>query len=245
MRLVLVALLISACGSDDSRHIADARGGDGSSTGCAGPAANWEADEGSGTTAADSSGHAHTLTLQGATWVAGHDTGSALHFDGASYANTPYDASFMATRALSVTLWLRPGTVGNGYQSLVVKSELAGPVQDWGVYQVGSELGALYNFPTSADLPPTTTGAGLVAGTWTFLAFVLDVDAGTTTYYKDGAIVGTTPSTEALLQNDAPITIGVDGGMPNYLTGDLDNIRVWTRALSAADLALVQADGCK
>ena len=238
---MVVVMMLVGCGDDSSRHIVDSP----ASTGCVGPAANWEVDEGSGATAADSSGHNHTLMLQGATWIAGHDIGSALHFDGTTYANAPYDAAFAATTAVSVTMWLRPSTVATSYQSLVVKADNGGAVQDWGFYQVGSELGALYNFPAQANLPVTSTGAGLVAGTWSFIAIVFDQTAGTTSYYKDAALIGTTPATAALMQNDAPITVGVDGGMPNFLTGDLDNIRVWTRALSATDLALVRTDGCK
>lgn len=41
----------------------------------------WKFDEGSGTTAADSSGHGYDGTINGATWTGGH-SGGALDFDG-------------------------------------------------------------------------------------------------------------------------------------------------------------------
>src|SRR5260221_7731330 len=52
-----------------------------------GPAAYWKLDEAAGATAADASGHNHTATVVGATWVAGKVGAHAASFNGtAAYA---------------------------------------------------------------------------------------------------------------------------------------------------------------
>jgi hypothetical protein len=46
------------------------------------------------------------------------------------------------------------------------------------------------------------------------------------------------------LQNSAPIVLGTDAGTPNPYLGDMDGVAVWTRALTASDLAALYAGGC-
>jgi hypothetical protein len=182
----------------------------------------------------------------GAGWTFGYQGSAALTFSGASAAQTPYDASLAATRALSITAWIRPASITSGYEALVVKGLNGGPVQDWGFYTVGSELAALFNWPTGpqGSAPTPSTGAQLKAGTWSFVALVLDADAGNYTFYKDGKLVSSQPWTMSLLQNAAPITLGTDAGSPNHFAGDMDGVSIWTRALSARDLAALYAGGC-
>lgn len=81
-------------------------------------AAHWSFDEGSGTTAADASGNAHTATLQGA---AGWDTGKvgahslSLTAGGNATASVPVvDTS----KAFSVAAWVNLAQLG-GYQTAV------------------------------------------------------------------------------------------------------------------------------
>jgi len=213
---------------------------------CPAAAAHWMFEEGSGTTAADSSGHGHTLTLTKATWTSGRQ-GAGLALDGVqTYAQTPYDAGFAATRQLTLTAWIRPTALRASYGTVVAKGAVGGAVQDWGFYTSGSELGALFNWPSGpqGSTPALSTGAGLVAGVWNFVALVLDVDAGKYTFYRNGQMVSSTPWTAPLLQNAAPIVLGTDAGSPNTLAGDLDGVAVWTRALSPADLAALYAGGC-
>jgi hypothetical protein len=74
---------------------------------------------------------------------------------------------------------------------------------------------------------------------------VLDVDAGTTAFYKNGALQSTLPFTVDLLQHDEPITVGTDGGnTANDFVGAVDDITVWTRALTAAEVATLHAGNC-
>src|SRR6185436_10537748 len=86
---------------------------------CPSAAAHWMFEEGTGATAADPTGHGHTLTLTSTSWTSGRH-GAGLGFDGGrSYAAAPYDAGFQATRQLTVAAWIRPGAVGSAFRTLV------------------------------------------------------------------------------------------------------------------------------
>jgi hypothetical protein len=217
-----------------------------SGSGCTTAAAQWLFEDGSGTIAADSSGHGNALSLMGTTWTTGHDGGSGLAFDGStSYATVAYNASFQATVQIAVTAWLNPAN--NPFGTLVAKSMIGGPIQDWGFYVTDGELDALFNWPSSgagSDGIPSS-GAMIASGTWVFVAIVLDVNVGTVSFYTNGTLVSSAPWTSPLLQNDAvPITVGVDAATPNFYMGVMNDLAVWTRPLSAADIAAIYAGGC-
>jgi hypothetical protein len=254
--VIVVGVLGAGCGFQPGRVASDAGPGGsdvitadapGDAAGdtllCEQPVAHWSFEEGAGSTAADSSGRNNHLTLMGtATWTAGQ-AGSALSLPGGSWATLPYNQTFAATRQVSMTAWIRPAaatTTG----ALVVKSARLGPYQDWGFYAQAGEVLYINNWP-SPDLRGTTTGFGLVAAEWTHVGFVLDVDAGTTAFYKNGALQSTLPFTVDLLQHDEPITVGTDGGnTANDFVGAVDDITVWTRALTAAEVATLHAGNC-
>ncbi len=209
---------------------------------CVGPAVEWTFDEDGGPTAADTTNH-HALALTNATWTAGHASTSALSLGGSGYGTTPYDPSFAATTALSVTAWLQPGDIA-GHGGMIVKAAPAGPVQDWGFYEQQGELGALFNWPSATSSPATSSGAGLQMGVWSFVAFVYDGAAGQLTYYKDGQPITIASAPASLLQNPASITIGVDAGTPSYVTAAIDSVSIWQRVLTASEVATVYAGGC-
>lgn len=211
--------------------------------GCQQPAASWRFDEGTGTTAADSSGHGHTMTLRlNATWTTGH-AGSALSLPGLSFAETPYTATFAAVRELSVTAWIRPAQSRTG--GVVAKTRRLGPVQDWGFYQEFAEAMFICNWP-APDLRGTSLGFAMPLGTWVHVAYVLDIDVGTTAFYKNGVYQSSAPITQQLLQNNTePIVIGTDGGnTANDFIGAIDDVTVWTRALTSAEVATLHAGNC-
>jgi len=226
---------------DDAAAIGDGAKLDDVPDNCEQPAAHWRFDDGTGAAAIDSSGHGNTLTLMtNAGWASGQ-SGTALALPGNSYATLPYNATFAAVRQISVTAWINPVSVSTT-GAIVVKSARLGPLMDWGFYQEGPEAMFIDNFPTP-DIRGTTTGMGIPAGTWTHVAFVLDVDAGTTAFYKDGMFHSTRPMTMELLQNNGePITVGTDGGnTANDFIGSLDEITVWTRVLKAPEIAAIFA----
>ena len=81
---------------------------------------------------------------------------------------------------------------------------------------------------------PTTTDLGTG---WTHLALTLDA-SGTPRVYKNGALIGTYAGTMAAAPPAGePIVLGGQGG--RWMTGSLDDVRMYNRALSQSEIGLI------
>ena len=76
-------------------------------------------DAGSGSTAADSSGHGNTGAITGATWAKGRH-GAGLSFDGGgAVVSVPASRSLNLTRAMTLSGWIRPSVPQEGWRTIV------------------------------------------------------------------------------------------------------------------------------
>jgi hypothetical protein len=203
----------------------------------------WPGDD----TAADISGNRHHATLlQGAqAGIEGH-VGGAFQFDGiAAVATTPVLLSSHGTLAF----WVNPasldatqgllGTVGlaNGADrlSIVVTGPGGGP--GVGPNRLAINLG-------SAIVNDIDIANPLSVGTWTHLALTFDYDADRFFLYVDGQAVAL--STVARLEPTQALHIGgvtSDFGQAFFVEGRLDEVIVYDRVLSAAEIAAIATAG--
>ncbi len=205
--------------------------------------AGWHFDEGHGTTAADYSGNGHTLTLAGGPrWVSGHvasPQGTALAFDGVDdTATVPLDLS--DTDTLTFDFWLhRPsieGTAGRifsfkaGYKWLYVRVESS---QRLLVNLINYTLGEA-RFRLWYD--------NVLTDAWQHVVIVVERGSPTTvTTYHNG--VRLTPTgqdrSEAQLGLFGAGTLWVmsSQGTGEFTGGELDELRIYQRALTAAEVA--------
>jgi hypothetical protein len=105
---------------------------------------------------------------------------------------------------------------------------------DMFVLVVQTDGTTLFDSEDGAGVTSSGTGAMLPLGTWHHVAFVFD---GThKQYYVDGASIGM--STAGLSTDSNPFYIGADYATPAFfLTGTLDDVLYYTRALSPAEVA--------
>jgi hypothetical protein len=81
----------------------------------------WHFDEGTGTTAKDSSGNGNDGTIYGATYTATSHVGKALDFDGADdYVEVPDASSLRITGTLTLDAWIYPRSIGSTSQTTKV-----------------------------------------------------------------------------------------------------------------------------
>ena len=192
----------------------------------------WALDEGSGTTAHDSAG-THDVTTTGApAWVPGV-TGTALQLDGSGqYAQTSGPV-LDTTGNFSVGAWVRLDRTGSWATA---------------VSQDGDPSSAFYLQYSAADNRlafSTSAGRALsdVApepGRWYQLVGVHDADAGSYVLYVDGVAQAKTWSQPAGDAAPGPLAIGraVSGGNhSDFWPGSIDDVQVWNRVLTAADVA--------
>ncbi|MBI2116976.1 MAG: hypothetical protein HYT85_18115 [candidate division NC10 bacterium] len=150
----------------------------------------WKVDEGSGTTATDSSGNGNTGTLMnGPTWTVGK-LNSALSFDGlTNYVSVPHTAALDAY-PLSVAVWMKTAST-SGVRGIVNKYA-AGSFNGYQLFMNNGNLCAWYLRDTSNYVYDgggcTFNLAGYNDNQWHHVAFVVDASGGR--LYVDGLLKG-------------------------------------------------------
>jgi hypothetical protein len=210
----------------------------------------WHLDESSGTTAVDTSGNANNGAISGATRVAGR-FGRALYFDGNDSVLIPQPATQASLKPATVTVegWVRGTSTPGLYKHIVSLGANSCDVASYGLY-TGSGGGAAFYVSngTSAQfaVSPAAAPASIWDGAWHHIAGTYDGAA--VRLFVDGTEVGSgTPATLAI-GYDVPFDDGLLGsfGGPSCLLdyiGNLDEPRIWRRALSAQELAASAAMG--
>jgi len=198
----------------------------------------WKLDETAGTTAADSSGSGNTGTLlNGPAWTPGKLHG-ALHFDGVNdRMSCGMNGMPAPNEAQTEAFWLRFDTAPTAAQAAVALGTTSSGVY-LGFHTLdggGVKLGAWrYGGPYFART------AVPAAHRWHHAAYVFD---GTThRLYLNGSLAD---SSTVAPQTPAPSALSL-GGLPwnaEFFKGDLDDVRVYNRALSADEVAALARAG--
>ncbi|WP_433438646.1 LamG-like jellyroll fold domain-containing protein [Nonomuraea sp. CA-141351] len=197
---------------------------------------HWALDEGQGTAAADAA-NAHPATLYGATWTTGR-TGMGLRLANA-YAQTSGPITD-TSRNFTVTAWAR--LTGNGATATVVTQEGARTGGYALQYSKPDDRWALTRAGTDADGATTVRALSAAAprlNEWTHLAGVYDSAAGRLSLYVNGKLESSVAFTQPW-NATGPLTIGrgkVNGAAAEYWPGDVDEVRVYGRAMFADEVA--------
>ena len=164
-----------------------------SNTQITGLVAAYSFDEGTGTTANDSSGQGNTATLvNGVAWVPGQHN-KAASFDGVNdYITIPNSTSTnISGTALTLSMWINPQPLASGDSVVIGKfwnTTMTSPY-----YQYGLELGGGnrtdFFVGTSSGPKIASGGTTLPYNTWTYLAITFDGAQVRT--YVNGTLVNT------------------------------------------------------
>ena len=102
---------------------------------------------------------------------------------------------------------------------------------------LGLGVFAAYN-DGGAPWKQTTTGTFLAGTGWHHVAYTVDGAGNEQVVYIDGVAITTTNHTASILSGSSGITnIGVNGGISYDFAGQIDDTRIYGRALSASDIA--------
>jgi hypothetical protein len=197
----------------------------------------WGFDETAGATTADASGTGNTGTLSGATRTTAGRFGGALTFDGVNdWVTVPDAASLDLTTGATVEGWAYPTSAGAAWswRTLAIK-EAAGDLA-WALYPFGDNGLPSGHARSSNDLWATGPSAPAL-NTWTH--FAMTYDGATIRLFVNGTQVGTKAQTGVLAQTSQPLRFGGNGVWGEFFAGRLDELRIYDRALSAAQ---IQAD---
>jgi hypothetical protein len=194
----------------------------------------WNLDEGTGTTTADSSGLGNNATFVGApTWVTGVH-GGALKLNGTTdYLTVPDAASLDATTALTISAWVRPTKVATQY---LIKKATSNTTNG---YELGlSSSGKAFvrlNQATKADTYRVDSLTSYPTnGTWIHLAATYD---GTTIrLYVNGTLEGSIAGPASITTNTLALALGAEPGGTRPFAGTLDDIRIYTTTLTPTQI---------
>ncbi|MFI7228439.1 LamG-like jellyroll fold domain-containing protein [Nonomuraea angiospora] len=184
---------------------------------------------GNGTAVADASGNGNHGTATAATWSAGK-YGQALSFNGTSSWVTVADsASLRLTGGMTVEAWVRPDNV-SGWRTVLMKefgADLAYAIMGSG----SSGPGAFIYTSSGANAP---AASNLPLNTWSHVAATYD--GSTLRMFVNGTQVATNPTGGNLRTGTSPLRIGGNSGSGEYFSGLIDEVRVYNKALTAAEI---------
>jgi hypothetical protein len=213
----------------------------------AGLVANWKLDENTGTTTADSSAGGHTGTLiNGPTWSTGR-AGAALTFDGVDDMVSTNGIADL-TNNFTISFWAQPtGTHEIDGESTSGWSGTSGQrYAVWPAWNNNGHAGAGISVGTNGVsvyehaanyMPATLVYSGTLSG-WTHITVVYENKQ--PKLYLNGSLVRTgltSPMSFVHISAD-----GIGGQAYGYYAGKLDEIRVYNRALSASEVAVLSSN---
>jgi len=204
----------------------------------------WNFDEGAGQTANDSSDSNNdgTLTnMQNEDWVQGK-IGTALDFDGVDdYVEVVSSAGdeLDITGALSIGFWMRNDAAANGL-SLIGKIPSAG-VNHYACRTFASAA-AISCQTRDGSLNDVVTVSNTNDGNWHYILFTHDGN-GNLEIFFDGVSEATETGVGDSVSSSDNVFIGAQSGGANGFNGAIDEVRVYNRALSAAEIKMLYNRG--
>jgi hypothetical protein len=210
--------------------------------GGAGPVAAYSFNEGTGSTVGDTSGNGNTGTIRYASWTNAGRYGKALSFNGSSsYVDLGNPTSLRITGSMTWSAWINASANPGDDGQIISKSG----------------YGSGWQFKSSPDTGPHTFGVAVSRdgnsltqrysrtvrslNTWYHVAGVYNASARTLDIYvngvlDNGVLTGTVPSSQ--YNPSLNVNIGRrSGGF--YFNGIIDEVRVYNRALSAAEIQTI------
>ena len=194
----------------------------------------WGFDEASGSQAQDASGRGGTGTIAGATRAAGR-FGGGLSFDGLDDWVTVADSNALdLTSAMTLEAWVNPSALGARWRTALLKENGTGLA--YALYANDGANRAAGFINTGSDQGVLSPAGASPVNTWTHLATTYD--GATLRVFANGAQVATRNQTGTIRTSTSPLRFGGNGAwLDEFFQGRLDEIRIYDRALTAAQIS--------
>ena len=190
-------------------------------------------EEASGTTVVDASGMGNKGTISGAARITQGRFGKALSFDGVDDWVTVNDsASLDLTTGMTLEAWVYPTVDMTQWATVILKEQPGGALYE--LYANSDQSQPLTSVTVGRRYRVLPGGPWLLANTWTHLAATYD---GTTQrLYVNGTQVAQRAQTGPIEVSSDPLRLGGNGIWGDFFKGHIDEVRVYERALSAAEI---------
>lgn len=195
-----------------------------------GLAARWLLDDRAGTRAADSSGNGNNGTLKGgASWDTGYANGG-LRLDGMSaYVTTPSISALNTSGNVTITFWIKPINVPAVDERVIAKTG------SWEIKLNGDLMRPQF----SAGAMYAQMNTILAEGVWQHVAFTFS--KGAVKGYLNGQpqawVANSFAGGAQLPATTGGLFMGCDQKRQRFSNGGLDDVQVYSRALSDGEIA--------
>ncbi len=206
----------------------------------AGPVISLPFNEGTGTTATDTTGNGNTGTLiNGPAWTTGK-TGGALSFDGSNDSVYVANSSSLntATTGLTVSAWVYRNANQQGFVSVLSRQQGNSYYER---FYLGFENGNYrWLVNTTSGYSDFTLGGAAPLGQW--LHLVGTFDGTDVKLYVNGALQFSSPHSGTLPTDTTGLTIGANYNdaahtAQEVFNGKIDEVNVYAQALTAQDVS--------
>ncbi|RYY84773.1 MAG: LamG domain-containing protein [Chitinophagaceae bacterium] len=151
--------------------------------------------------------------------------GNALGLIGSTYISVPDNASLDLQDAYTLETWIRPTDLG----------------ADRAIMSKGSQYGLTMAFGgslifNSADMGPIPSGIVVPYSVWSHVAVTFNVATDQMKFYLNGNLVSTVSGLVNTASDGSNLYIGLDGNQLNPMIGYLDELHIWNKALTPAEI---------
>ena len=198
------------------------------------PVAAWGFNEGTGSIAADATGHGNKATwTTGVTWSTTSRFGNAVTFAGTASATVADVPALRFGAAMTLEAWVRPNaTQGSTWRSVLMKERPGG--LSYALYaNGGSAKPESYGNTGGTDVAAKGTAA-LALNTWTHLA--VTYNGSKLQLYVNGVLVTSTSLTGSLVSSTGALQIGGNSIWGERFRGLIDEVRVYDVTLDATQI---------
>ncbi|HUV81193.1 MAG TPA: LamG-like jellyroll fold domain-containing protein [Patescibacteria group bacterium] len=203
----------------------------------------WSFDEGSGTTANDSSGYGNNGTLtNGPVWrCASTDSsytpsgqGCSLQFDGINdHISCGNHTSLNPNSEITAEAWFKLNALSGTFT--VLAKDNPGPTNYWMDIRSNRTMIYVGGYTSVNDPCYNGTSVAIISiNTWHHLAWTYNRERMIT--YLNGNLIANVSKTCILNANDSPLRIGTRTGSDNYFNGLIDEVRIYEKALETAQI---------
>ena len=203
----------------------------------------WKFDEGTGTIAHDSAGHNDGTLINGPTWITGQ-INTALSFDRIDdYVQVPYSSSLSVSNAFTFAFWVFVDKDKQPAGTVLSKDGSSDTTGAYNVYLVGQNEVA---YETNNKNPEIYSGPNSITlGVWNHVAITFNNSLSPSMIIYINGIQNTTgsPPAPSILTTDLKIGRRGLSSDPWYTNSHLDDIRIYNKALSAAEVLQLYQSG--